>query len=112
MEILDSNENGVQIIRLAGRLDAPAVPETEKVFRSVIHGGAQRVMLDLSGVEYISSSGLRLAIMLLKAIERAGGQLAFCSPSPFVSEVFSITHLSDRFDVYSSREEALAILGK
>ncbi len=107
MQIASTEVNGVTLIRVEGRMDAPAAPEAEDAFREVIDAGATRVVLDLSGVEYISSGGLRVIIMLMKSLEKARGRLIICNPSPFVSEVFEITHLSRRIPIYPNQEEAL-----
>jgi anti-anti-sigma factor len=107
MEIHQASEQGVTVITIEGRLDAPGVPQAEKVFQELIDSDTARILLDLAGVEYISSSGLRLFIMLAKATDKSDRKLAFCRLSPFVLDVLEITHLTTRFDIYPSREEAL-----
>jgi len=108
MEIREDREQHVTVVTLDGRFDATAAPEAESAFGRVLESGVNHVTLDLSGVEYISSGGLRVVIMLLKALEKTGGKLALCGLSPFVSEVFEITNLNQRFTIRSSRDEALA----
>jgi anti-anti-sigma factor len=69
------------------------------------------VLVDLSGVEYISSGGLRVIIMVSKALERINGTLKLCGLTPFVSEVFEITNLSKRYEICTDRQEGLAAFG-
>ncbi|HRI88063.1 MAG TPA: STAS domain-containing protein, partial [Candidatus Hydrogenedentes bacterium] len=100
--------NGVDVISMRGRFDAPAAPDAERMLKELLQHGMTRVVLDLSEVEYISSGGLRVIIMLTKALEKVNGDLKLCGLSPFVSEVFKITNLSKRYDICSTRDEALA----
>lgn len=108
MEIQNQVQDGVHIISLRGRFDAPSAPDAERALRELLQQGMSRVVLDMSEVEYISSGGLRVVIMLTKALEKVGGELKLCGLTPFVSEVFKITNLSKRYEICANREQALA----
>jgi len=110
MEVKRINENGVSLLSLHGRFDAAAAPDAESVFKDFINENPDRVVVDLADVEYISSGGLRVIIMLAKSIEKSGGALRLCALSPFVSEVFELTNLGKRYVLCDSREEAVASL--
>ncbi len=58
MEIEEKDAGGVKILRLTGRLDAYSANEVEKSITGLIDGGCVRIVVNLEGVEYISSSGL------------------------------------------------------
>lgn len=107
MEIEHEITDGIWVVAMRGRFDAPSAPEAERTLRTLLEQGMSRVVLDLSDVEYISSGGLRVIIMLTKALERIRGELKLCGMSPFVSEVFKITNLAKRYDICASRDEAL-----
>ena len=107
MEIDHEVNSGVWLVALRGRFDAPSAPEAERKLRALLEEGMDRVVLDMSEVEYISSGGLRVIIMLTKALERISGEMKLCGLSPFVSEVFKITNLAKRFDICSTRDEAV-----
>ena len=100
------------MIALRGRFDAPAAPDAERVFKELLQQGMTQAVLDLSEVEYISSGGLRVIIMLTKALEKVHGNLKLCGLSPFVSEVFKITNLAKRYEIAATRDEALALFAK
>jgi anti-anti-sigma factor len=108
MEIQHEQTNGIWLVNMRGRFDAPSAPEAERKLRTLLEEGMNRVVLDLSDVEYISSGGLRVIIMLTKALERVSGEMKLCGLSPFVSEVFKITNLAKRYDICASREEAVS----
>ncbi|MCC6491315.1 MAG: STAS domain-containing protein [Candidatus Hydrogenedentes bacterium] len=97
----------VLVVVLQGRFDAPSAPDAERAFKEFLQDGTRKVLLDLSGVEYISSGGLRVIIMVSKALERVQGTLKLCGLTPFVSEVFEITNLSKRYQICPTREEGL-----
>ena len=92
MEIRERKEDEVTVVTLLGRLDEMATSQVESAFGKLIDGPGCRVLLDLSGVEYVSSSGLRVLLMLSKAMRKAGGHLKLCSLSPFVAEVFEVSN--------------------
>lgn len=110
MEVRRTEQNGITLLSLHGRFDAAAAPDAESTFRDLINDLPDRVVLDLADVEYISSGGLRVIIMLAKALEKSGGELRLCSLSPFVSEVFELTNLGKRYVLCETRDEAVASL--
>ena len=111
MEIRQSEEHGVTCIALLGRLDELATSDAERAFTEVLEGGAKEVLLDLEGVEYVSSSGLRVLLLLAKSMEKSGGTLKLCNLSPFVAEVFEISNFTRLFEVHPSHSEALDAFG-
>ncbi len=110
MEVRRTNENGVTVLSLHGRFDAAAAPDAESTFKDFIAEHRGDVVLDLADVEYISSGGLRVIIMLSKAIENSGKALRLCALSPFVTEVFELTNLDKRYIPYDTRADAIASL--
>ncbi len=112
MEIQRSKEENVTLLVLRGRLDEMATTSVEQVFSEILEAGAKQVLLDLEGVEYVSSSGLRVLLMLAKALQKSQGMLKLCKLSPFVAEVFEISNFIRLFDVHENRAEALAAFGK
>jgi anti-anti-sigma factor len=112
MNIEHTSVDGVFVVSIAGSLDAPSAPQAEQTFTDLIQDGARKVLVDFSGMEYISSGGIRVVIMVHKALEKAGGALKLCSLSPFVADVFHTTHLAQVFDIHDDQENALATFGE
>lgn len=74
---VESYTNGpVVIVPPQGRLDTNSAPEVEKALTDHIERGEQKIVLDLSGLEYISSIGLRVILKAAMAMTRNGGQMA------------------------------------
>ncbi|MBI2435730.1 MAG: STAS domain-containing protein [Candidatus Hydrogenedentes bacterium] len=110
MEIREQNINDAFVLRLSGRLDELATAEVELAFSALVQKDARKVVVDLAGVDYISSSGLRVLLMLWKALEKTHGQLRLCGLVPFVVEVFGISNFDKIFSIHGGVEDALAAL--
>lgn len=105
MEMRQETRGTATVLWLQGHLDEMAASEVEAVFAGLAE--ADRVVVDMSGVEYINSGGLRLFLMLSKSLGGRTGGLKLCNLSPFVAEVFEISHFVTLFDIYPSLEAAL-----
>ena len=110
MEIRATEQDGIDILALAGRMDATTTPEFESAARALLAQGKNRVIVDMADLEYISSAGLRGILGFVKSIKAASGRLAFCSLQPMAAEVFRISGFNAMLTVCASREEALRAL--
>ena len=75
---------------LEGRLDTTTAPEAEEVFNEVSER-FERVVLNFTGLEYVSSAGLRVLKRLHMTMKKKGGELVLCDVSKMVMEVFEMT---------------------
>ena len=94
----------LRFVRLAGRIDAAAVPAVEQAVREAAANGARDIVVDLSDVKFISSSGLRVLLLLARELRRQGGDIRLCSARPQVAEVFHLTGFDQIFELYPTRE--------
>lgn len=99
-------ESHLRFVPLAGRIDAAAVPAVQKAIRDAAAAGANNIIVDLSDVKFISSSGLRVLLLLVRELRKQGGDIRLCSPRPQVAEVFHLTGFDRIFELYPSREAA------
>ena len=87
------NRNGTNVnIAVSGRLDTTTAPQLEKVIKEASQG-AKVMYLDLSGVEYMSSTGLRDILLAHKIMGGAGGKMVVQRPSEFVQQVLEATSM-------------------
>ena len=108
MEIVEARSNGTVIVGVKGRIDASNAGELEGKLVGLIGGGEKRLLLDMGELDYISSAGLRA---LLVAAKRLGSQkLALASLKDQIREVLDIAGFSSLFQIYPSRDRALASL--
>jgi anti-sigma B factor antagonist len=71
-------------------------------------GGEDRLIVDLSGLEYISSAGLRVLMLAAKQSKAQGGTLLLAGLQPLVQEIFEISRFTMVFGITPSLREALA----
>ncbi|WP_395737628.1 anti-sigma factor antagonist [Prosthecobacter sp.] len=80
-------------LALSGRLDGLSSPELEQQVLGLIASGVKALTFDLSGLDYVSSAGLRVFIIAAKKLKASGGAAQFNSLTPAVREVFHISGL-------------------
>jgi serine/threonine-protein kinase RsbW len=101
-----------QVFELSGRLDAVSTPVAIERIHTAIAAGARHVLLDLSQVTFLSSSGLRALLLVRKDLLSHEGELRLCVLQPQVQEVFALTGFTQVFAIHQSRAEALAAFGQ
>lgn len=106
MQITLQETAGATILSLLGRLDELATTEVEQAFTGILNHETRGLIVDMEGVEYVSSSGLRVLLMLMKAMKNQQRVLKLCNLSPFVAEVFEVSNFSIMFDVHDSLASA------
>jgi anti-sigma B factor antagonist len=73
----------------------------------VVDDGKANLVLDLGGVDYMSSAGLREMVRVLKRVKRTGGDLRIANPSDRVKEVLELAGLDTIFEIYPTQVEAV-----
>ena len=107
MQIFANKENENLILEVKGRIDAVTSPMLAEECQSWIDKGPQVLVLDLGGVEYISSAGLRTILMLARKLNGTGREIRFCGLTDMVREVFTISGFNSLFPIFPSVTEAL-----
>ncbi len=100
MEIETTGYKRCSVVTVSGRVDSNTAPTFEQTLRGVIEGGEHNVVLELGGVEFMSSAGLRGMVSSLKACKSGGGDLVVANPSNRVVEVMQLAGLTSLFTVY------------
>jgi len=102
----------VVVARPVGRIDHAAASELEQALAPSLaaDAGNSALLIDLSGVEYVSSVGLRVLMIAAKAMRARNARIAVCGLRPIVAEIFGISRFDALLDVHPSFETALAKL--
>jgi stage II sporulation protein AA (anti-sigma F factor antagonist) len=107
MEFAQESAGDVVVAKLAGRLDSSSAPSAEEQLTRLIGSGTPRLAIDLSKLEYISSAGLRVLLLVARRVQQAHGKLALFGLTPSVHEVFSISGFNTIFTI---RDDAAAAI--
>jgi anti-sigma B factor antagonist len=107
MQISRKEEKGIHIFSLDGRFDAHSAGDVEKELNLTISKGARKLLLDMDGVEYISSAGLRVLLAAAKKLKKEEGEIKLCCLKPYVKEVFDIAGFTQIFKICDTTEKAI-----
>jgi anti-sigma B factor antagonist len=100
MEIGTTDYKRCSVVTVSGRVDSSTAPNFEKTLKDVIEGGQHNVVLELSGVEFLSSAGLRGMVSSLKACKSGGGTLVLAAPADRVVDVMQLAGLTSLFTIF------------
>ncbi len=108
MEVAKEQRGGAMIVRITGRLDILNSKELGNELQAVIDEGQRYLVLEMSGLEYVSSSGLRVLLQARKTLKPLGGTVVLCAMTEFVRKVVDTTGFTNIFKIFATLEEALA----
>ncbi len=109
MEINEQKTDQCVIIGITGRLDTTNYSLLEKKLMELIDNHQDKILVDCSKMDYVSSSGLRILLMALKKITMQKGKFVLCGLQENIHEIFEISGFTSIFEIHSSPEEALRV---
>ncbi|MBN1286221.1 MAG: STAS domain-containing protein [Anaerolineae bacterium] len=107
MQIIESTQNDITIFTLEGRIDTEGAVNMDLTLQDAVDAGKHKMVLDMAGVRYISSAGLRTLADVLTKNRDAGGDLKLVSLNSKVMRVFSIIGFDNFFSIYDSVQDAV-----
>lgn len=96
------------ILKIVGRLDALNANNFEKSTRELLTQYSCNAVFELSDLDYISSAGIRVFLLLINELESANKKIALISPSEMVAEIFEMSGLYDFVRVFDSVDGAVS----
>src|SRR3712207_4022983 len=94
------------VLEVGGEVDVYTAPRLRERLIELVDGGARKVVVDLSGVDFLDSTGLGVLVGALKRLRAAGGTFGLvCAKEPLL-KIFRITALDQVFPVFPSVEAA------
>ena len=106
MEIREVRQDGVTVLGLTGRLDAESAHSLQSRFQALMDDGESRFVIESSGLNYVSSSGMRLLLETARRLEPAG-RIGLCSLQEPVRRVFEIAGITLLLGIFDSLPDAL-----
>ncbi len=95
MEITINKELDKTLVVLKGRIDTTNADLFQQDIAPLMEGDRPNIDIDCTGLDYTSSQGLRVFLLLQKSVNARGGQLVLRNMNPMVKEVFDITGFSN-----------------
>ena len=98
--------DGASVIRLEGTIDGSSAPVAQAAIQPLLQPGC-RLVIDLAGVDFMSSAGLRLMLLIFRQVSSAGGKVAMIGLSEEIRDTMSLTGFLDFFTTAESEDDAL-----
>ena len=95
------------LVTVNGRIDGSNASELDDAFNGLVDEGRHNIVADLSGVEYMSSAGLRAMVAALRSCKDKGGDLRIANPSQRMGDVLSLAGLDTIFSIYDDQTSAI-----
>ncbi len=107
MRISVKTSNEVKVLAFEGRLDTQTSPDAQQRLTRLIEEGETKILVNLEKLDYISSAGLRVLLVVAKQLKTTDGELRICSLNEVVKEVFDISGFDMILPISASESEAL-----
>jgi anti-sigma B factor antagonist len=101
------NLKRVELVSVSGRIDSNSAPEFDQALKDIMGNGRHNIVLNLNGVSYMSSAGLRAIVSALRECKKKRGDVRLSHPSERVNEVLSLAGLDSLFQVYGDNTTAV-----
>ena len=102
MDITVRELKEVDVVTVTGRVDSNTSPKLDQTLKGLVENGRYKLILDLSGVDYMSSAGLRAMVSCLREVKKGVrmGDLRLAAPSERVADVLELAGLNQVFQVH------------
>ncbi len=104
----EESASGTHVINVRGEIHVQTAPRFAQRLSNAIDRGNTSIVLDLSAVEFIDSTGLSVLLNGLRQVVQAQGRMALVCANPTVLRLFEITSLDETFDIFPGRVQAFA----
>ncbi len=110
MEITLTTEqtDGASVVTVVGEVDVHTAPQLDEALTALVEAANYRLIVDLSGVEFLDSTGLGVLVKALKRVREHDGSLDVVASADRITKVFRITGLDSAIGIHGSLADALA----
>ncbi len=109
LELIQRSAAGA-VLAVRGEVDVYTAPSLRETLVDLVSEGANRIVVDLEGVDFLDSTGIGVLVGGLKRVRTHGGELALVCTQQRILKVFDITGLSTIFAIYDSVDAATTAL--
>lgn len=107
IEVAQQREEAALVLLPVGRLDSTNARAFEDIMLEYLSNGEKNLVVDFSRLVFISSSGMRVLLIVAKRLRASQGKLVLCSMQASIQEIFSISGFDKIISIYSTRADAL-----
>ena len=108
MEINTKEVAGVTFVSLQGEIKSTTSGEVMDALVGLVKGGSDKLLINLEGVNFISSAGLRSILVAAKLLKNSNGQMRICGANDSVRKVLETSGFTNLVALYADESEALA----
>lgn len=109
VEISIAEEGSVHVVSIDGRVDATTTPTVEKKLEGLLKI-ANKILIDASEINYLSSAGMRLFLSMTKKMQAEGKQVVFFNMTDDVMEIIKMAGFERILKIFPSKKEAVKAL--
>lgn len=102
----------LSIVGLSGRLDSAGVDEIETRFNAAVVAPRKHAIVDMSGVEFLSSMGVRMLLTAAKALDRSAARLVLVAATPLIATALRHSALDELIPLAADLESARVLVGQ
>lgn len=107
VSVVHEDKEDVRVIRVSGRLDAVNAGAAETSVLELLDPGHRKVLMDLSGVTYLSSAGMRMLLVTSKKLKTMEGRFVVCCVDDNVMDVLKMSGFDHVLDIQQDQTSAL-----
>jgi anti-sigma B factor antagonist len=108
LSIETDNRQSVSVMKVKGRVDSETAPELDEALTRLLQQGRNQIVLNLEGVDFMASAGLRAMVKAYQAAKKSGGDLRLAAVSEPVEVILRTVGMMQMLQMYPSDQEAMA----
>ena len=108
MQIAVRNVYDVLVVDMAGKLDSQTSGVAGDRMTEIVQGDAKKIVLNLQGLDYVSSAGLRIILRASKLLQGRNGEFRICGATGMVREVLESSGFASLLKTYDTEKDAVA----
>ncbi len=107
MKIETRDINDVLVVDMAGKLDTSTAGDASDQMIKIVQGDNKQIVLNLDGLEYISSAGMQVILRISKLLQASRGELKICHASGIVKNVLETSGFNSLLNIYDTEKDAV-----
>lgn len=108
LKVKERTRDGVVILDVSGKLmGGPDAEAFDEIVRTLLHEGRRNFLINLSGVNWVNSTGLGILISGYTTVKRAGGDLKLLKVSDRIENIFMVSKLYTVFESFDDEDRAI-----